>query len=62
MKPDLRREQIVALVCIHFQLPLPLLQPWVIASLKRLEYIKDRPGGKGWVTTHAGRITVKQLA
>jgi len=62
MKSDLRQEQVWALVAIHFKMPLPVLEPWVIESLKRLEYIKDKPGGKGWMTTISGRITVRQLA
>ena len=62
MKSDLRQEQVWALVAIHFKMPLHTMEPWVIESLKRLEYIKDKPGGKGWVTTVSGRITVRQLA
>jgi len=50
------------LVAIHFKMPFPTMEPLVIESLKRLEYIKDKPGGKGWMTTVSGRITVRQLA
>jgi len=62
MKSDLRQEQVWGLVAIHFKMPLHTMEPWVIESLKRLEYIKDKPGGKGWMTTVSGRITVRQLA
>jgi len=62
MKHGLRDEQIWALVAIHFKMPFHTIEPRVIESLKRLEYIKDKPGGKGWMTTVSGRITVRQLA
>jgi len=58
--PDLDRKSRDTLLILRYGIDRHI-DARAIETLKRLNYIEDKPGTKGWIVTSAGRECVRRM-